>query len=539
MQLPVFLRRFGASATWATLPAGLRRLLLVALLVHALLCGLFIHHTDFTSDESDYFGYAVRWAQGHPERVHQLDDSKSPIVAPSLWAVPFKQWLQPPQDVYGHRLLQAGRVGMYVYAALLLYTLACWMHRWRPGQRWWWVWLLCLFDPLLISYSMLVGSDLPVAALLLATCYCAWRYWHSGEVHYWWRMGLLAALAMVAKASMVYTLPMLLLLFWLAPAQRRTSVGGWLRRWAGTLALVLLVINAAYYFKGSFFRWQQLPQTSQAFQRLAAGTPWLQALPVPLPYAYVSGFDALKKNAEFGGGDTNDNSFSGVYVAGHYQRTGPVWYYYLVMWLYKWPLLCWLLLLGTLLWWLRHAQRWQLLRRHAFLWFPPLFFGLVLSFTNPFQIGIRHSLLLLPFLYLLLLPAAAWCWQRLARWWQAAVLLHALSLLSYWPNMIAYTNELWWPKAKAFLLMNDSSISYGNSRRLLTEFLRQHPRYRQPGATPVAGLYAIDIERLGTSLNTYGLDWLRNHCEPAGHYRHTVILYHITPQDVARLQSLK
>jgi hypothetical protein len=98
---------------------------------------------------------------------------------------------------------------------------------------------------------------------------------------------------------------------------------------------------------------------------------------------------------------------------------------------------------------------------------------------------------------------------------------------------------LWWPKAKAFLLMNDSSISYGNSRRLLTEFLRQHPRYRQPGATPAAGLYAIDIERLGTSLNTYGLDWLRNHCEPAGHYRHTVILYHITPQDVARLQSLK
>lgn len=534
-----FCRSLCSATTWQQVALPEKRLLTGILLMHFLLSAWMISRIDCTCDEYGYYGWAVRWAKGDQARVLPTDDSKTPIVAPALIPIVAQRWLQPADGDHGIVLLKVGRLFMYVYQLLGAYILFAWAYRLWGSYKWLFPLLLYLYDPLVFSYGMLVISDVPSMSLMLASAYMAWRYWQTGSKLYWVRLCLAVSLAIIAKASMLYLLPVVVLLFLIAPSHIHAQAWPAWHRWGLLLLSIWLTIEVAYQFKGNFFPVSQLPQKSQAFQQLAHHLQQFAEWPVPLPYHFVSGFDLLKYNAELGGGITDAHSFVGVYFNQHYYPRGPVWYYYGFVFMYKWPLLCWALLIWAAVLLRQRMLLWFAWRQYVFIWLPPLVYLLVLSLTNPFQIGMRHALLLMPFLYLMVGYAANHIWQHQKRLMQALLLLYAISWIQFWPNMLAYTNELIWHKERVYEKLYDSSISYCQAPALLNRFLQQHPEYKRPTAAPSAGKFAIEIDAVAHPLNKDGLQWLYRLKPPFGHYMHVVLLYEVTEADLQKVSTKK
>ena len=177
------------GTAWAAAPLRDRRWFAGLLLLHLLLSAWFTTQQSPNYDESDYYGYALRWAKGQSERIYPLDDSKTPLTFVALLplvAKPFTK-LPPDTDVW----LLSGRYCMYVYVVLLAFVAFCWLNRLLGAGKWILPWLLLLYDPLMFSYGMVVGSDLPSAAVLLALMYMGWRYSRTGHMRYWWMMSVL------------------------------------------------------------------------------------------------------------------------------------------------------------------------------------------------------------------------------------------------------------------------------------------------------------------------------------------------------------
>jgi hypothetical protein len=277
-----------------------------------------------------------------------------------------------------------------------------------------------------------------------------------------------------------------------------------------------------------FFPVSELSAYSHTMQQLKQSLQGIAAWPVPLPYDYVSAFDLLRYHGDLGGAPHPDNTYGGVSVLGHYYTRGPVWYYYLVSFGVKLPLLMLLLLVTALLLWWRSGRAWVLLKRHLFVWLPPLFFGVMLSLTNPFQIGIRHALVLFPFLYLVVGYATRFWMLRRPLFLRGALVIQFLFLLNFWPNMIAYSNELFWPKHLVYRYVNDSTIDYDQSVVYLNRFLSEHKDYQLPPHQPGPGKFAINVRYLTASYNRFGYEWLYKHFEPVGHYMHNVLLFEIS-----------
>lgn len=526
------------SNTWQLLGQSGRRRFRVILLINFLICLWFSLRNDIMADETGYYSYCVRWAQGNQERVVPTDDSKSPMVLPALIPIVSKPLLQSQNDPHGFRLLRAGKIFMYVYLAFAAFFTMLFMVK-MVGVKYWMLPLaLLLFDPLVIGHAMVVGTDGACMALLVAMAYTAMRFQQSARWHYWVWCCLFTGLACITKSSMVFAtiVPLLAIFTGLIKAIRKSDKTIALQQllYLGCLCLTIwLVINAAYFFQGSFAPIGNWPTKSTTFQQVSNLLQPIHSWPSPLPYHYVASFDELSYHAAYGGGPKDENTYVGISVLQHFQTHGSVWYYYLVAFVVKWPLLIWLLLFASVLYAAKKTTL-QKLYKWIWLWLPPLFFLVVMSFKNPFQIGIRHALLLYPFLYIFLAIAIKQ-WQIHKRNLLNTLLgLHFISIIVFWPNLIAYSNELIWPKSKVYQYINDSSIYYMHNQLFAEEFIGKHPEYTLPDSLPKPGKYAVPMEWIASDWDTWKLAWLKDNFEPEGLYLHTILLYHVTQEDLQK-----
>ncbi len=531
------------SSTWRNMLYWEKRMFLVILGLHFCTSVVFFADLATTVDESDYFGYSLRWARQNTARYKPLDDSKTPVAAPALTSLFLKKYWPDEKDIYGFRFLRMGRHFMYIYLVLLAFSFLFTFKTIWPGSKIWPIPLvLLLYDPMVFSYSSLVGSDIPVAALLLATLYCLLRYSRTGSIRYFLYLSLFTSLTVLAKASMVYLIPMLALA-WLFILWKKNNPLPWKKeilRLTALLGIVLFIINATYWFGKSFFPVKELPRKSAASQALYKYLAPFENFPVPLPYDYVSAFDELKLHAEWGGGNTSleTHTFMGVFVHGKYFESGPVWYYYFYSFWFKLPLLtiglCFLSLL-IILW--QHKLRY-LNTSLILVYGPPLLFLFILSFTNPFQIGLRHALMVYPVIYLFVVPAIRFLASASKYILPVLMILNFTSLAIFWPNILSYTNEFLQPKKALYKYFGDSNINYGHVAKYLNEYLHKHSEYKRITESPAAGKYAVDVSEIYGPRN-YPRSWWIRHFEPSGLYRHSVLLYEITEQDLEKLKGIE
>ncbi len=172
-----------------------------------------------------------------------------------------------------------------------------------------------------------------------------------------------------------------------------------------------------------------------------------------------------------------------AFVIGQYSETGW-WYYFPLAMLFKTPLA--VLILGLAL-----SARGIIgrFRNRASsgpvagwtaccLGIPIALYGVVAMSSN-LNIGIRHILPIIPFIYLLMSTALATWITSGARWPRIAaiglIVMMAIESLACWPNYLAFFNVACGSARGGIRLLGDSNLDWGQDLPLLAQWQQQHP----------------------------------------------------------------
>ena len=194
------------------------------------------------------------------------------------------------------------------------------------------LWLYA-FNPNFLAHGNKVTSDVPAAFFTAASLYLFWRLCRRPHAVTFFLCAAATTGALLSKYTSLLLFPVFALL--LLPrgrdtrneAQPRASAPRIAAAAAGFAVLVLLLVNAAYLFRGSFRPWADYTWESEAFRSHS-----LDGLPLPLPRVFVQGLDYssyLQEHVEVGRGLN--------YVLGQLSTRG-VWYAFPLMILLKTPL---------------------------------------------------------------------------------------------------------------------------------------------------------------------------------------------------------
>jgi 4-amino-4-deoxy-L-arabinose transferase-like glycosyltransferase len=321
-----------------------------------------------------------------------------------------------------------------------------------------------LFDPNVMAHGRYITTDLGGAAFLLLAVWLVWRMWQAPGWS-WPRLlwaGFALGLAFGGKLSTIVFGPILILVACLPLAGQpwtRQMVG----RRIGQLALAgLLAVAAVWLIFGG--QWGPMQFRSQALG-------WLDGRAGPMP-TFWAGIEQILFLS--GGGRPS-------FLLGQFSTEGFV-HYFPVAFLAKTPLVA-LAAMGVaavaLLW--RSDTR----RQALFLLLPPLIY-FALSLNSALNIGYRHLLPMLPFLYLLAAGMGRFLADRRGldlskpgvlrqdwgadrgaarkRWETAVWIVPALLLLTsltIHPHYLSYFNRLAGGPANGYNVLVDSNVDWG------------------------------------------------------------------------------
>jgi hypothetical protein len=390
--------------------------------------------------------------------------------------------------------------------------------------------LAAALDPNLMAHASLATNDIAFTAATLLTLAAAVRLAKRPSPASAVLLGLALGLAFAAKFNAVLLLPSLLVLpLALTQFPRRAwrSVG----RFAGILALVAagaaLAIGSAYLFRGlcqplSSQRWM-----STEMKWLAQACP---SLAPPLPAGFLTGLDVT----------LGFQNVTGTLLTGHrrvdwpvlllgHQYPGGVWFYFVLLWLLKTPLLvvaAVALGLGLLL-------RKGLLLTHPgarYLAASLAVWLVYLSFFLRAQIGYRFALLCIPPACLLAgAGLATLTWPAGRRMGLAVVLVSLLENVLYAGNPLSFTSAAVWPKRRVFRLMADSNVDWGQNANRIEDWVKE-ARVPDPHLDPphiVPGHNVFDLNKVAGVFDFEQHRWLREHVDPVDHFGHTHLWFWI------------
>jgi len=356
-------------------------------------------------------------------------------------------------------------------------------------------------NPTVLAHSSLITTDVCAACtFFLAFLACKWALDSSAV----WR-GVLAGgalgLALLAKYTGILLIPLLLLLFLLSRPRRFLNL-------VLILAAALLLLNAAYFFTGSFGEPFTPRSTALGFWPYAS-TPFL----VPAPY--FLGLDRVMEVMELG----HPAFFMGTF---HLENR---FYFYPAAFLLKEPIPFILLVLGGAIFLLlKKVQREMLL--------PVLVAGISFMFLNNNFVGMRHLLVIYPFLFV----AAAAVFRHRGRLKRALWLLPAaqfVSVLLVSPHYLAYFNEAAGGPEGGSRHLLDSNFDWGQDYDTVKRHMESPDRFwkESPGALPALGSVAVSAMDLRGYPGTWtGNNWLAD-LEPEERVGYTWQLYEGSVED--------
>lgn len=536
-----------------------------------------------TMDEQNHLARGVAFVRtGDP----RLSLEHPPLVnalagLPVAWLMPEVRlplddpsWQRQPPDVYWYafadlfmwqlgndvpQMLFLGRL-MVLFLTLALGLVAYQFARqvWgRPSAIV--AFLLLLFDPNVLAHGRYITTDLGGTLFILLGTWLWWRAWQVGHWDWgrWALAGVGMGLALGSKLSVLVFVP---IWAWLAlwpggEGWGSNAYGRFLwQRWAQLITAGPLALGVVWAIFG--FEWR-------AFQ---FKTPWLAGLnqlsgPMPTFWAGIEQIFGLARQGRFE-----------AFLWGVFSRDGfPL--YFPVAFLVKTPLTTLLLLavavVGLVGWGNGRARA----RTRALFFFTPVLLYLLFSTQTALNIGYRHLLPILPFLYL---GGVGCIWQtggtavsgshkRTGLLITLLLLAHISTALRIHPHYLSYFNLLAGGPANGYRVLNDSNVDWGQDLLRLQTWMKDNevarvklawfgtadpdyyglaydplpglPIYRfyqlwgQPPfdpAQPEPGVYAISVGSLWeTPLameQKYVYAWFRQH-EPDDRVGYSILIY--------------
>ena len=261
---------------------------------------------------------------------------------------------------------------------------------------------LLVFCPPILANAPIVATDMPATSLIFASIYTWWRYLRMPSLERLAWVCLSVGAAFTAKFTALLLAPLLIVLGASALVFPTVLLGAWkfrLKMIAGGLFIAglstVLAIDLVYDFKGVFLTpMDYVFKARGLFSSIQIGANqltqvWPMTLPVPLPFSYVSGLLAVIGNV---GEKGHLTYFLGQSGNGGWSN------YFVMLLLVKLPIAT-LLLVGAGM-----VKALESLSKNGlnllFILLPPLLI-IGLASLGKMQIGIRHILPALPFLFLM------------------------------------------------------------------------------------------------------------------------------------------
>ena len=332
--------------------------------------------------------------------------------------------------------------------------------------------LFCL-DPNFLAHGAYVTTDIGASLTMLAAVYAFYRYMQRPTVARMIIVGLAVGLAMTAKFTGVFIVPVLCLIavidFWRSGTKSPSP------RQLITAIVVISLIGVGCIWTLYHFRYAarpsalQLNPTSEAYLQKLASPLSRRALTMMsklhlLPEAYIYGLADTKISA----GDL-PSYFFGLDYAG-----APHWYFPAAF-LIKSTLPFLILLVLTMA--VVFRGRWQMRREIVFLTVPPLFIFL-LSTSSNLGIGYRHLFPMFPMLYILIAGCASYLVSKNPKFIYGFVVLllwQLVTTVTARPGLLAYANEAWGGPSETHLYLSDSNVDWGQQLKAVRHYLETHP----------------------------------------------------------------
>ena len=325
-----------------------------------------------------------------------------------------------------------------------------------------------VFDPNLLAHGTLVTTDAAITFCVFAAVFAWYRYSASPSI---WRLLLVAAatgLALSTKFTGLFLIPILVLLAVVEAVQCRS-----LKVFANRCVALAAVFCVAYgiLWMSYGFRYAARPRGLALNPTL---TDYLRdyahvASPAPLlalarwhllPEAYIWGLANTKL--------TEQRTVCYLFGTVHPHGT---WLYFPAAILIKFtlPFLCLLVCAAVMSFRLRALwPRWCML-------LVPVVVFLGFAMHSDMNIGVRHILPIVPFLYIIGASALSSLVTRDKRWIVAALVLlfwQATTSVRSAPGYMAYANELWGGPKNVHRYLSDSNSDWGQQLKSASIYLR-------------------------------------------------------------------
>jgi hypothetical protein len=449
-----------------------------------------------TPDEANHLLGGVRsWKYGdfgtNPEHppFAKLVAALPVLRVPSPPAVRYTQYFKSEnfssgaEFLYTHDadgILWRSRAAISVFTfALALLVLAAGSEIFGPGTGLVAL-LIFVFEPNLLAHGAMITTDMAVACCFFAAVFAYYRWRKHPTV---WRIivcGIAAGLALAAKHSGLFLLPVLLVLALIdvlaTSSVNKSGRNGW-RKDALHTAISLAVAGViAYAFLWAFygFRYQARPGALVMVPTLGEYALSTHSALVDAVISRLAAWHLFPEAYLFGLVDIADAAKRDpMFLLGTDYATGH-WFYFPIAFLIKSTLgFLALLLSAPFLNELWQAGKW---RTTFYLLLPALmYFGV--SMASTMNIGIRHILPVYPF-FVLIAAASAVSLARRRSWGlyaaAALLLIHVVSSAHVFPNYLTYANEAWGGPTNSYRLLTDSNADWGQGLRAAKSYLDAH-----------------------------------------------------------------
>lgn len=326
--------------------------------------------------------------------------------------------------------------------------------------------ILLIFEPNFLAHGALVTTDVGVTFGFILAVGSFYSFLKKPSALRLCGAGVAAGLCLGTKHSGILIFPILLflalaeLLWSRDPATKKfaSDLGKQARFQAASLAAIT-AISFVVLWSLYGFRYAARPSQLTMKPSLSEFATYLGHSPSAI-ILQIAHWHLLPESYLYGLVDILSQPTLSIVILGKYYPSTQ-WFYYPMIWIAKSTLaflvICFLTPLCSALW-----QK-QFRREVRFLVIPSAFYLAVAMSSNDNH-GVRHLLPAYPFLIMIVSFAA---WNLGKRHWALAtvlaalVFLHAASSLRAFPDYIPYANEIWGGPSKAYELLTDSDVDWG------------------------------------------------------------------------------
>jgi 4-amino-4-deoxy-L-arabinose transferase-like glycosyltransferase len=503
---------------------------------------------SLTADEPNHYKYGTRILSLNSTR---FDDSKMPITALNVLPAKLASKLPTgPIQAFVEQFIIARSVTILFSAmiALLVFHWSRSLYGFAGGLA---TLVLYVLDPNIIAHSQLVTTDMYVTGMVTFSCYWLWKYAKTGRFRDGFISALVLGFSQITKYTAIVLIPLFLIMLaahdWsvLSQTQQKQTgfvIGRVVRKIClyGVIAIAssIVLVNIGFLFNHSFTAFKDYRFVSQTFKSLQSEAGIFGNIPVPVPYPYLQGLDEISFRESTGFG------YGKIYLLGQLRQGEGFKGYYFAASLFKVPIATQLVLIGSLvLYFINSQRRKSFFINEIFLLLPVLFFTIYFNFFYNAQIGIRFYLIIFPLLYVLS-GGLFQTWDQFSTASKSVVLLLALylaaSVLSYYPQYLAYFNELVPDRKTAYKYLSDSNLNWGQGKYYLEAYLTEHPEAIYEPEKIVSGeIIASPDDLVGVTDDPQKFAWLRENFEPTGTVAYAYLIYEVSPQALEQLCQTK